>query len=210
MTLHITAENGRLVPSGQTTQFVVGAAGETDRELLRTTTALYREMGLRRVYFSAFRPVRGSRLSAHSPTPPMREHRLYQADWLFRVYGFSLAEMELALGKTGTLSLRKDPKLVIALRKPWLFPVDVNIASYDELLRVPGIGPVAAARIVAARREHSIFSLEQLSKMRVVKKRAAPFIWFKSMLSSEKQLSFMPQLNDEAVPPEPRLAEIVR
>jgi predicted DNA-binding helix-hairpin-helix protein len=139
----------------------------------------------------------------------MREHRLYQADWLFRVYGFSLAELELALGKTDALSLRKDPKLVIALRKSWLFPVNVNVASHDELLRVPGIGPVAAARIVAARREHSIFSLEQLSKMGVVKKRAAPFIWFKSMLSSEKQLSFMPQLDDDVVPPEPQLAEII-
>jgi predicted DNA-binding helix-hairpin-helix protein len=129
----------------------------------------------------------------------MREHRLYQADWLLRVYDFSLQEVELALEKDGDFALNKDPKLVIARRQPWLFPVDVNTASYSELLRVPGIGPTSAQRIVEARKGNSITSLDQLKKMRVVTKRAAPFVWYKSMLNSEKQLSFMPELEDEVV-----------
>src|SRR4030042_6955179 len=105
-------------------------------------------MEVRRVYFSAFRPIRGTPLEELSPTSPLREHRLYQADWLFRVYGFSLPELEYALGERGNLPLGKAPKLVIAHKQPWLYPVDINKASYAELLRVPGIGPVSARRIV--------------------------------------------------------------
>jgi len=205
----IMATGEGLVPSGQTTQFVVGAAGETDRDILRTTGALYREMGLRRVYFSAFHPVRGSPLEGLRPTPAVREHRLYQVDWLLRVYGFSPQEAELALGERGNLALTKDPKLVIARKQPWLFPVDVNRASYDEILRVPGIGPRSARRIVEARREHSIFSLEQLRKMRVATKAAAPFIWFQGMVTWEKQLSFIPRLEDDPSQPAPSLAEVL-
>jgi len=193
----LIAANEQLVPSGQTTQFVVGAAGEADRDILRTTGALYHEMGLRRVYFSAFRPIRGSRLEGLRPTFPLREHRLYQADWLLRVYGFSPQEVELALGEQGNLPLTKDPKFAIAQKQPWLFPIDINRASYDELLRVPGIGPVSAGRIIEARSEHSIFSLEQLKKMGVLTKRAVPFIWFQGMLPWEKQTSFLPQLDDD-------------
>ena len=184
-----------LVPSGQTTQFVVGAAGETDRDILRTTGALYREIGLRRVYFSAFQPVADSPLEGLEPTPPLREHRLYQVDWLLREYGFSPQEVELALGQGGQLSLAGDPKLVIARRQPWLFPVDVNRAGYRELLRVPGIGPVSAARIVEARRGHSIFSLQQLVKMGVVARRAGPFIWFRGASAHERQLCFLPEID---------------
>jgi len=202
----LTASNERLVPSGQTTQFVVGAAGETDRDLLQTTVALYQEMELRRVYFSAFRPIRGTTLEELRPTSPLREHRLYQADWLFRVYGFSLPELEYALGERGNLPLAKDPKLVIAHKQPWLYPVDINEASYAELLRVPGIGPVSARRIVEARREHSIFSLEQLRKMRVPTKRALPFIWFQGMLPSERQTSFLPEVDDAMDQPLPLAA----
>jgi len=190
----LIATNEQLVPSGQTTQFVVGAAGETDRDILTTTGALYREMELRRVYFSAFRPVSGSRLEGLHPAFPMREHRLYQADWLLRVYGFPQQEIELALGEKGNLPLTKDPKLAIAQKQPWLFPVDINRASYDELLRVPGIGPVSAGRIIEARSEHSIFSLEQLKKMGALTKRALPFIWFQGMLPWEKQSSFYTSL----------------
>jgi putative DNA modification/repair radical SAM protein len=205
----LMATDERLVPSGQTTQFVVGAAGETDRDLLRTTEALYREIGLRRVYFSAFRPVRDSRLEELRSTPPMREHRLYQADWLLRVYGFSLPEVELAVGKADHLPLVRDPKLVIAQKQPWLFPVDINKASYDELLRVPGLGPVSAGRIVAARKEHSIDSLQQLKKMRVSTRWAAPFIWFQGMLTSEKQSSFLPLFDDELAEPALSLAGVL-
>jgi len=199
-----------LVPGGQSTQFVVGAAAETDRDILRTTAALYREMKLRRVYYSAFRPVRGSRLEGLAPTPPLREHRLYQIDWLLRVYGFRPQEVELALGGEGNLSLTKDPKLVIAHKQPWLFPLDVNRASYEELLRVPGIGPVTARRIVEARREHSIFSLEQLQKTGVVTRLAARFIWFQGALPGEVQTSFLPLLEpDEPAQREPSVAQVV-
>ncbi|MBI2830515.1 MAG: putative DNA modification/repair radical SAM protein [Chloroflexi bacterium] len=192
----LTATDNNIVPSGQTTQFVVGAAGETDHDILRTTEALYKEIGLRRVYFSAFNPVMDSRLEDVRATPPIREHRLYQTDWLLRVYGFSPGEVGLALDHNGNLSLRKDPKLVIAQRQPWLFPVDVNRASYDELLRVPGIGTISAQRIIETRKDHSIFSLEQLRKMKVVTKRATPFIRFQGMLDYERQSSFVPHLDD--------------
>jgi len=204
----LTATNEVLLPSGQTTQFVVGAAGETDRDILHTAEALYGEVKLRRVYFSPFRPVTNSPLEGLPPAPPLRAHRLYQADWLLRVYRFSPQEVELALGEKGNLTLKKDPKLVIAERRPWLFPVDVNRASYDELLRVPGIGPVSAGRIIEARREHSIDAMAQLRKMRVVTKRAASFIWFKGMLDFERQASFVPEL-DNAEQPSPSLAGVL-
>ncbi|MBN1367981.1 MAG: helix-hairpin-helix domain-containing protein [Dehalococcoidales bacterium] len=206
----LTDHNGSLAPSGQTTQFVVGAAGETDRELIDTTQALYKEVGLRRAYFSAFKPISYSRLENRRPTPPIREHRLYQVDWLMRVYGFPVHEILLALDKDEFLPLRKDPKLIIASKEPWLFPVDINRASYDELLRVPGIGPVSANRIIETRKDHSINSLEQLIKMHVVVKRANHFIWFRSMLSSEKQLSFLPQMDEEEREPEPTLSSACR
>jgi predicted DNA-binding helix-hairpin-helix protein len=185
------AGHENLVPSGQTTQLVVGAAGETDRDILGATGSLYRDMALRRVYYSAFYPVSHSRLEDHAPTPPRREHRLYQADWLLRVYGFSPAEVDLALDGEGSLPLGKDPKLTIARRQPWLFPIDINKADYQDLMRVPGIGPVSAKRIVAARRDHSIDSVQQLKKMRVATGRALPFIWLKGLGDFEKQTSFM-------------------
>ncbi len=200
--------NEDLLPSGQTTQFVVGAAGETDRDILHTTEALYNELDLRKVYYSAFQPVSQSRLQMLRPTPPMREHRLYQADWLLREYRFPPQEVELALDRNGRLSLSKDPKLVIALKEPWLFPVDINRASYEELLRVPGIGPISAERIVEARREHSVYSIEQLKKMRVLIKQAVPFIGFESMLPEEKQLSFLPRLDEDMEQPELTLAGV--
>lgn len=205
----IAARNEGAVPSGQTTQFVVGAAGETDRDILRTTAALYREVELRRAYFSAFQPIEDSPLEGREATPPLREHRLYQADWLLRIYGFSPAEVELALGASGDLSLAKDPKLTIAGKQPWLFPVDVNRASREELLRVPGIGPVSAGRIVDARREHSISSVSQLKKMGVVTGRATPFIWFRGILPTERQMCFLPQLDEEPDQAEPSLAGVL-
>ncbi len=192
----LVARDETLVPAGQTTQFVVGAAGETDLDILRTTGDLYREAGLRRVYYSAFRPVPDSRLEGQGPTPPLREHRLYQADWLLRVYGLPFEEVGLALDGTGHLALGEDPKLAIARKQPWLFPVDVNRAAYEELIRVPGIGPESAKKIVEVRREHRIDSLQELRKMRLATGRARPFIWFKGMRAEEKQASFWP---DEGV-----------
>ena len=163
---------------------------------------------MRRAYFSAFSPVRDSRLEELRPTPPIREHRLYQVDWLFRVYGFSPGEIELTLNTEGNLPLAKDPKLTVAQKQPWLFPVDINKATYQELLRVPGIGPTSAGRIVEARRDHSINSVQQLRKMRVVTGRAVPYIGFKGMLEFEKQTSFIPEISEDINnQPAPSLAE---
>ncbi len=205
----IVSQDDRLVPSGQTTQFIVGAAGETDRDILRAGETLYHDIGLRRIYFSAFRPISNSPLEDLSPTPPMREHRLYQTDWLLRVYGFSPLDLELALDKNGNLSIGKDPKLVIAQKQPWLFPVDIDRASYEGLIRVPGIGTTSAKRIIETRQEHSITSTQQLKNMGVVMRQALPFIWFKGMLDYEKQASFMPQLDDDMNREASSLTEVV-
>ncbi len=205
----LTSNNEILVPGGQTTQFVVGAADETDRDLLHTSEALYHEIGLRRIYFSAFRPVGNSRLEDHRATPPVREHRLYQADWLLRIYRFTPAQMELALNAEGYYPLTSDPKAAIAKKQPGNFPLDVNKASFEELLRVPGIGPVSAQRIVDIRRSHSINSVAQLRKMKVVTRRAMSYIWFKGMLEFEKQASFLPEL-EKADTTVPELVETVK
>src|SRR5690606_11422142 len=126
-------------PAGQTTQFVVGAAGESDQEILSTTARLYGEVNLKRAYFSAFQPVPGTPLDGLSPTPAWREHRLYQADWLLRFYGFGFGD--LIFDTTGNLPRAADPKLTYARAHPEEFPVEVNRAPRQELLRVPGLGP---------------------------------------------------------------------
>lgn len=141
-----------LVPSGLATQFVVGAAGESDRELLLASTWLYRELELRRVYFGAFRPARGTPLEDQPPTPFVREQRLKEADWLLRHYGFTPAE--LPYDSAGDLPLHVDPKLAWALAHPECFPVELNTADQEVLLRVPGLGPLSVRRIIRLRREH--------------------------------------------------------
>jgi putative DNA modification/repair radical SAM protein len=200
------------VPSGQTTQFVVGAAGERDRDILNTTEALYREMELRRVYFAAYRPVGDPRLEGVSAASPWREHRLYQADWLLRIYKFTPGEVSLALDGGGNLSLKKNPKQAIAQKQPWLYPIDINKASYDELLRVPGIGPVSARRITQLRQIHDVSAVEQLQKLHVRYREAMPFIWFKGMLDWEKQMCLTPLFKEEEsaeTEDEPTLAQAV-
>jgi len=167
-------EKVRQVRAGQTTQFVVGAADETDREVMRTTHWLYRELDLARAYFSAFQPVVDTPLEDRPPTPLIREHRLYQADFLFRRYGFEFDD--LVFDEDGNLPRSFDPKMMWALTHPELFPVEVNLASREELLRVPGIGPRSAARILKLRRQGRFRSLQDLSKIGAVAKRAAPFI----------------------------------
>lgn len=205
----MTDENGKLAPSGQTTQFVVGAADESDRDILRTTAGLYDEVGLRRAYFSAFHPISRSPLAGHPPTPLTREHRLYQVDWLLRIYGFPLREVELAMGADDNLPVKQDPKLLIAQRQPWLFPVDVNRASRDDLLRVPGIGPVSADRIIKTREDSSIVSVQQLQKMGIVTRRAAKYIWFTGMQPHEKQLAFPPDITEETAAPPMALESVL-
>ena len=190
----LASKDDRLIPSSQTTQFVAGGASESDRDIISMTDNLYREMSLKRVYFSAFSPVVEGDIPA---APPMREHRLYEADWLMRVYGFSLNEVGLALGKSGNLSLTKNPKLVIAAKQPWLYPLDINTATQDELIRVPGIGPMGAKRIIETRQVHSINAIQQLKKMRIQTGVAAPFIWFKGMAGFGKQLSMLDETDEE-------------
>lgn len=160
--------------AGQTTQFVVGAADESDHEILQITDHLYKDINLTRAYFSAFQPLPGTPLEDHPATPLAREHRLYQADFLFRRYGFKL--QELIFDRDGNLPLNLDPKMAWALSHPERFPVEINKAEKDELLRVPGIGPKSAGRIVAARLKGKIDSIEEVKRFGTVVKWAAPFI----------------------------------
>ena len=158
----------------QTTQFVIGASDESDHEVLETTTKLYQEIGLHRAYFSAFQPVPDTPLENHAPTPLLREHRLYQADFLLRQYGFQFGE--LVFDQEGNLPAYADPKTAWALQHPELFPMEINRASREELLRVPGIGPVSANRIVKLRTKGAFRSLGDLRKLRMVTSRMAPFV----------------------------------
>lgn len=158
----------------QTTQFVVGASDESDEEILKSTAYLYKHLGLWRAYFSAFGPVPDTPLENHPPTPLLREHRLYQADFLLRQYGFKLSEV--VFGEDGNLSQKYDPKMAWALAHPERFPIEVNRAEYGQLLRVPGIGPISAKRIVRLRRKDRFHNLEELRATRMVLKRALPFV----------------------------------
>ena len=156
------------------TQFVVGPAGESDRELLATADHLYRQLRLARAYYSGFNPIPDTPLADIPPAPPIREHRLYQADWLLRFYGFALDE--LPFEPDGGLPSGVDPKLVWARRHLLGRPVEVNRASRSELLRVPGIGPRSADAILRARRQGRLRDLADLSALGAVTSRAAPFI----------------------------------
>jgi predicted DNA-binding helix-hairpin-helix protein len=162
------------VPAGFTTQFVVGAAGESDFDILSFVDMLYSEYSLRRAYYSAFYPVAGTPLGDFPPTPKLRENRLYQADFLLRKYKFSFEE--LPFDKKGNLPRNQDPKLASALMRKDFFPLEINKASLEELLRVPGIGPISARRILEVRKTERITSLETLKKLGAATKRAKHFI----------------------------------
>ncbi len=157
-----------------TTQFVVGPAGESDHELLTTVNSLYRQAGLARAYYQAFNPIKDTPFADKSKTDPLREHRLYQADWLLRYYGFELPE--LPFDPQGNLPLAADPKLTWAASHLRHNPVEVNRASRAQLLRIPGIGPKTADVILAARRQGQFIDLQQLRQIGVQTGRAAPFI----------------------------------
>ncbi|MCS7220113.1 MAG: radical SAM protein [Anaerolineae bacterium] len=163
-----------LARAGTVTQFVVGPAGESDRELLTTVQSLYDAKDLTRAYYSAFSPIPDTPLEDVAPTSPWRAHRLYQGDFLLRHYGFRAEE--LIYDEMGNLRLDQDPKLAWALAHPDRFPVEVNRASRFQLLRVPGIGPRAADRILTARRQGKIRELGQLRRLGVDIRRAAPFV----------------------------------
>jgi len=157
-----------------TTQFVVGAAEEKDRELVELVGRLYREQKLARAYFSAFQPVPNTPLENRPPAPLMREHRLYQVDFLLRKYHFRVEE--IPFDREGQLSLTEDPKTLWASAHPDFFPLEVNRASAEELLRVPGLGPVRVRRIIQARRQGVIWQSEQLRRLGVNLKISAPFL----------------------------------
>ena len=161
-----------VIPAGQTTQMIIGASPETDGQILKLTEALYRNMGLKRVYYSSYIPVVQSNLLPTVGAGLLREHRLYQADWLIRFYGFDVNEI---VGEGENLSQEYDPKCAWALRNMHLFPVEVNTAPLATLLRVPGIGAKSAYKIIEASK-YGKLEFEHLVKMRVVLKRARHFI----------------------------------
>ena len=161
------------VPAGQSTQMIIGASGESDYTILRLTEGLYNKFSLKRVYFSAYVPVGNHPALPKDISPPLlREHRLYQADWLLRYYGFSADEI---LEENTSLDPLLDPKCNWALRHMEQFPIEINTASYEMLLRVPGIGVISARRIVQARK-NAVLDFDDLKKLRVVLKRAAYFV----------------------------------
>lgn len=162
----------RVIPAGQTTQMIVGASPESDGQILRLTEALYRNIGLKRVYYSSYIPVIKSAKLPDKAAGLLREHRLYQADWLIRFYGFDVSEI---CGEGENLSPDYDPKCSWALRNMQLFPIEVNTAPLEMLLRVPGIGARSAYRITEAR-AFAKLDFDSLKRMRVVLKRAKHFI----------------------------------
>jgi putative DNA modification/repair radical SAM protein len=164
----------RFAPAGQSTQMIVGATETPDLEILRTASQLYLGQKLRRVYYSAYSPIphADARLPGQSP-PLVREHRLYQADWLMRFYGFEASEIVAEADQN--LSLEVDPKLVWALANRHFFPVDVNKASREELLRIPGVGARNVNRILNIRR-HKALRSDDLKKLRVAWNRAKFFV----------------------------------
>lgn len=162
------------VPAGQTTQLIIGATPDSDRKILQLSQALYKKVDLKRVYYSAYVPMMtGPNLPALTKPPLLREHRLYQADWLLRFYEFSAEE--ILSDDAPDFDLYLDSKACWALRHPGLFPVEVNRASYHMLLRVPGIGVTSAKRIYAARKR-AWLSYDTLKRLGVVLKRAKYFI----------------------------------
>jgi putative DNA modification/repair radical SAM protein len=165
----------RFAPAGQSTQMIVGADAADDGAVLATSVNLYSAYGLRRVYYSAFSPIPDA--SAFLPlkaAPLRRENRLYQADWLLRFYGFELGEI-VAGGENGMLALDIDPKLAWALKHRERFPLDVNRASREELLRVPGLGVRTVDRILSSRRVRSL-RLDDLARLKAPLQKVRPFV----------------------------------
>ena len=165
----------KFAPAGQSTQMIIGATNESDKEILSLSESLYRKPYMKRVYYSGFVPVNvyDNRLPAIKQPPLIRENRLYQADWLMRFYGFRADE--ISNDKYPDLDLDIDPKLAWAIRHPEIFPVDINRDDYEKILRVPGIGVKSAKLIVASRRFNRI-TMENLKKMGAVIKKAKYFI----------------------------------
>jgi len=201
-----TGRNGagpRFAPAGQSTQFIVGATDAPDAVLLEKSANLYKKYGLRRAYYSAFSPIPHA-----DPTLPLkkiplvREHRLYQADWLMRFYGFSADELTTEADRN--LPLDKDPKLAWALRHREFFPVDVNKAGKGALLRVPGFGVRNVGRILNVRRYRAL-TLADLAKLKISIKKSRYFIVTADSHPASKQID-SPKLPQQFVPPQQQLA----
>jgi len=181
----------RFAPGGQSTQMIVGADTSTDQDIIKTSERLYSGYKMRRVYYSAFSPIPDASGDLPPIAPPlMREHRLYQADWLFRFYGFETDEI-LSPASGGMLDLEVDPKLAWALKHREWFPADVNKASRHVLMRVPGLGAIGVKRILSARRL-SALRLEDLAKLTHSLKKVLPFIetidWTPGALTDSENL----------------------
>ena len=163
-------------PAGQSTQMIVGADSANDSDIIASASGLYSKFGLRRVYYSAFSPIPDASAILPLKRPPlMREHRLYQSDWMMRFYGFSAKEVAAAAGDDGMLPLDIDPKLGWALKHRETFPLDVNRASQEMLLRVPGLGVKAVNAIVTARRWRRL-SLADIGRLTVSIAKVRPFL----------------------------------
>ena len=165
----------RFAPAGQSTQMIVGADAADDRAILGASSLLYGSYRLRRVYYSAFSPIPDASRALPLAAPPLlREHRLYQADWLMRFYGYSAEEIVPTAG-SGLLSLEVDPKLAWALAHRERFPVDLDRAPRELLLRVPGLGVKAVERLIAARRVRSLRAAD-LARLHVPLRKVLPFV----------------------------------
>jgi putative DNA modification/repair radical SAM protein len=180
-------------PAGQSTQMIVGADAATDGDIVHRASTLYNRFALRRVYYSAFSPIPDASAVLPLQRPPlMREHRLYQSDWLMRFYGFKPAEVVDAAGADGMLPLDIDPKLAWALKHRGDFPVDVNRAPREALLRVPGLGVKAVDRIILSRRWRRL-SLDDIARLTVSVAKVRPFLvadgWRPTMLTDRADLA---------------------
>ncbi|MDB5261663.1 MAG: radical protein [Adhaeribacter sp.] len=174
-------------PAGQSTQLIVGASAENDQQILHLSSQLYQDYNLKRVYYSGYVPISDdNRLPVLAATPVIRENRIYQADWLLRFYGFGV--QELVNDFYPNLDLEIDPKLAWALRNLHFFPVEINQADYELILRIPGIGVKSAKKIVAARR-FTHLTFDHLHKIGVVLKRAKYFITCRGQSLVQKDFS---------------------
>jgi predicted DNA-binding helix-hairpin-helix protein len=180
---HLTARGSRFERVKQTTQFIVGAAGESDAQIVKYMGGLYDRLHLQRIYFSAYQRGPGEDslsvgpAGAGRPTDTfVREHRLYQVDFLLRKYGFK--DTDIPFGPQGDLSLETDPKELWALRNPQVYPLDVNRASRLELLRVPGLGPLTVSRILQRRKTSPLRRLEDIAPLNARLRKAASYLVF--------------------------------
>jgi len=166
-------DNNSIICSSQTTQMIVGANDETDEEILKRVKSLYKKTNLHRSYFSAFSPVEGTDLEKKEECNKLRTNQLYHADALLNLYKFDTKE--LIFEDTGQLSLDEDPK-ILAAKKMDIFPLEINQASFYELIRVPGIGTISGKRIIAIRQKQPFKNIEELKKLGVIVDRAEPYI----------------------------------